>query len=328
MKNHYPKAVFAGRAVEDNIFPLDDDPVTFDGRSGRKQEYIFAGGSCVNAAVAFGRLCRKAYRREGAFLYAPVGITSNKVNIDLSDNGVILRDCRPDNDYELPSNFSFVAKGGKRRLITDEIPRPDPHAERNLGLPKLAMERLPFDMGIADVAMIDTRCPLVTTAVARAAKDASVPVVLDAGKWRTHLPTLIALSDIVIASHEFAPNGQKATPEEILDYLVSKNIQVAAVTRGEEDTLLYSPQGIIEIPVLKVPSKDTTAAGDIMHGAFCYFYAVSKDPAWSIEQANIIGSESVRYFGPRECFENINSVPTDEDYEALKVLGTVDYSPQ
>ncbi|MCE7887745.1 MAG: hypothetical protein DYH13_09645 [Alphaproteobacteria bacterium PRO2] len=306
MKNDYPVTIFAGRAVEDHLRGLKSLPKNFGVKTPYTSERIFVGGSAPNAAIAHGILGRKVYHSETAFLYTPFGRVRSEVASDLSQHGVILRDCNPGDDFSLQQNFGF-SFGKERSIHPDETEERNIYAEHKIGMPENQQRRLVYDIKKADVVMLECRCPLITTMVGRAARDSNVPVVLDAGTWKPYVPPLIALSDIIIASHEFEPENQSMTPGEIIEYFKSKGREHIAVTRGHESTLLNTPSGIIEIPVILCEAVDTLASGDIMHGAFCFHYARSGDIAWSIEQANQAASESVRYFGPREGLQRMTA---------------------
>lgn len=306
MKANYPVSIFAGRAVEDHIHGLKSIPKKFGVKTPYTSEHIFVGGSAPNAAIAHGILGRKAFHKETALLYTPFGRVRSEVASDLSQHGVTLRDCNPGDDFLLQINLG-ITFGRERSIHPDETPGRNIYAEEKIGMPESQKRRLVFDMKDADVAMLECRCPLITTLVGRVARDNNVPVVLDAGTWKSYVPALINLSDIIIASHELEPENQSMTPVEIIEYFKSKGKENVAVTRGEESTLLNTPGGIIEIPVIAYEPVDTFASGDIMHGAFCFHFARSGDIAWSIEQANIAASESVRFFGPREGLQKLTA---------------------
>jgi sugar/nucleoside kinase (ribokinase family) len=306
MKANYPVSIFAGRAVEDHIRGLKSLPKKFGVKTPYTSEHIFVGGSAPNAAIAHGMLGRKAFHKETALLYTPLGRARNEVVADLSQHGVTLRDCTPGNDFSLQMNFGF-SFGKERTIHPDETPERNIYAEDKIGMPESQQRRLIHDMKDADIVMLECRCPLITTMVGRAAQDNNVPVVLDAGTWKSYVPALVNLSDIIIASHELEPENQSMTPVEIIGYFKSQGKENVAVTRGEESTLLNTPRGIIEIPVIAYDPVDTFASGDIMHGAFCFHFARSGDIAWSIEQANIAASESVRFFGPREGLQKMTA---------------------
>ena len=108
---------------------------------------------------------------------------------------------------------------------------------------------------------------------AEIARENGVTVSLDAGSILPGIETLVALSDICIASESFA---HKFTGEEnvekAVEKLFMKGKKIAAVTRGEKGVVALKENGFIKKDAFKVPVVDTTGAGDVFHGAFAYAY--------------------------------------------------------
>jgi sugar/nucleoside kinase (ribokinase family) len=79
-----------------------------------------------------------------------------------------------------------------------------------------------------------------------------------------------------------------------------------AITRGNKPISYQSGDRDGEIPVPQVNAVDTLGAGDIFHGAFCY-YLVNSEIA-NLEQkftnglarAAAIAADSCRFFGTRQ----------------------------
>ena len=61
------------------------------------------------------------------------------------------------------------------------------------------------------------------------------------------------------------------------------------------------------MPSIKVKAVDTTAAGDIFHGAFTYGMAKGFDFEKTLKIANMAGAISVTRIGGR------NSIPTEDE---------------
>jgi sulfofructose kinase len=98
---------------------------------------------------------------------------------------------------------------------------------------------------------------------ARWAREAGIPVVIDIDEFyddSTH--ELLKLVDYLIASSDFAQD-----PHELADRY---GCGVVGITRGVEGSVFLDHGKLIESPAFKVPVADTTGAGDVFHGAFCY----------------------------------------------------------
>ncbi|MBN1555623.1 MAG: carbohydrate kinase [Phycisphaerae bacterium] len=101
--------------------------------------------------------------------------------------------------------------------------------------------------------------------------------ILDAGSSRDGTRELSRRVDYLVSSERFARQFSGVenldTPEnqdKAFGSLYSHNGNAVVITRGEKDVLHGRPGEIRRYPPLKVPTVDTTAAGDIFHGAFSY----------------------------------------------------------
>nr|WP_245204062.1 PfkB family carbohydrate kinase [Ammoniphilus resinae] len=148
----------------------------------------------------------------------------------------------------------------------------------------------------ASFCFSDCNLPEVTIDFLKKSRKLGKEIVLDPGSWKPHFPTCLALADEVIASVNCRP------PEgDLLTFLQETNVKNIAITDGENDTYWYenANQGLIHVP--KVEAIDTLAAGDVLHGAFCYYRFHEGLPfCTAMEKATLVASESVKYFGPRE----------------------------
>ena len=86
-----------------------------------------------------------------------------------------------------------------------------------------------------------------------------------------------------------------------------KKISKFAVTRGALPVIYFDNDTVKEIPVPEVPAIDTLGAGDVFHGAFCYYYAKGLNFAKALEEAVIVAANSCKYFGTREWLHHKNS---------------------
>ena len=116
-------------------------------------------------------------------------------------------------------------------------------------------------------------------AAAEVAKANNIPVGLDAGTIRPGIEKLIAVTDVLIASEEFARRYTGESDNEAALKALGKNgSAVTAVTMGEKGSIALGKNGeIIHCPACKIDPVDTTGAGDVFHGAFCVRYLETKD---------------------------------------------------
>jgi sugar/nucleoside kinase (ribokinase family) len=121
-------------------------------------------------------------------------------------------------------------------------------------------------------------------AVARQARAAEIPVLLDGGSWKPGLEQLLPMVDAAVLSADFAP-------EAVVDW----GDRPTAVSHGAEP-IRY---GRTAIPVPQVAVVDTVGAGDVLHGALLVHLARHglADFSNGLQYAARIASESCRYPG-------------------------------
>jgi len=87
--------------------------------------------------------------------------------------------------------------------------------------------------------------------------------------------------------------------EDINQFINKCELKKVAITRGEKSILFFENGKIEEIHIESVEVKDTLGAGDVFHGAFCFFYLQKKDFKKALESASKVASESCKFFGTR-----------------------------
>lgn len=150
----------------------------------------------------------------------------------------------------------------------------------------------------ADFCFSDCNLPELSMKVLHDAQEKSKPIVLDAGSWKNKFELFLSVADDVIASADCIP------PSHNNDFMVAASqyaVENIAITNGE-DFIKWkngSNEGTIQPPL--VEAKDTLGAGDVFHGAYCY-YRFEKNLSFpeSLLRASEVASLSVQYFGPRE----------------------------
>ena len=177
--------------------------------------------------------------------------------------------------------ITFSKLGGESTLLT---------SIGNHFLSKYSVDKLgEFNIKLLDIA----------TNIAKAAKEYSIQVVLDGGSWKNGMEDLIEFADIAICSENFYPPGTK-NEEDVFEYLSLRKCEKIAITRGHRAILYKDKSEYNKIPVNKINAVDTLGAGDILHGAFCYYYLKTQNFAEALGNASNIATESCKYIGPRE----------------------------
>ena len=139
--------------------------------------------------------------------------------------------------------------------------------------------------------------------------------IIDASRDRKEIVELSKMVNYLVCSKGFA----EQIAEYKIDYndfntlvtLFDKLEQVfdnTIVVTLEDKGCLYKNSGEVKImPSIKVKAVDTTAAGDIFHGAFTYGMAKGFDFEKTLKIANMAGAISVTRIGGR------NSIPTEDE---------------
>jgi sugar/nucleoside kinase (ribokinase family) len=106
---------------------------------------------------------------------------------------------------------------------------------------------------------------------ARWAREAGIPVSVDAEQFTERRDELFRLTDILIVSERYGREviGREGVGE-ILEGLMRLGPPCAGVTSGERGSALRYRGEIVHVPGFPVDVVDTTGAGDVFHGAFLY----------------------------------------------------------
>lgn len=155
---------------------------------------------------------------------------------------------------------------------------------------ELSPSEVPAGM-IADAKYLhlDTTGRQAALAAAEIARDAGVPVVLDADSLSRpqDIEDLLRATDYLIASRVFAEAlTGLADPAESAKSLSDYGSSVTGVTLGEEGSYTLAGDRSFHTPAFPVEVVDTTGAGDVFHGA--YTFGLLQE--WSLEKTAIFSS--------------------------------------
>ena len=164
--------------------------------------------------------------------------------------------------------------------------------------PKTKRKALESDIALFDGFYIDTAIKKAKECQAQ-----GITTVFDGGSWKNRTNELLKYIDIAICSEDFMPPGV-THQEDITDYLLKNGAQKAVITRGQRPIIVNEGEVnlLVEVPITSI--VDTLGAGDVFHGAFCYYYAKSHDFIDSLEKAIRVASYSCEFHGPRAWMEN------------------------
>lgn len=162
------------------------------------------------------------------------------------------------------SQFAFVMAepGAGRRTIFWRRPTGPPPGPDELDYELISK---------AEVLYTDGIFPAASIAACRAARQAGVKVVVDAGSMRHGMLDIARSSDCFIASETFANDFLgREDPLEACRSLAKLGPGVVGVTLGPKGYIAMDHGRIIRKPAHKVKAIDTTGCGDIFHAGFTY----------------------------------------------------------
>jgi sulfofructose kinase len=143
-----------------------------------------------------------------------------------------------------------------------------------------------------------------TSAVSRAAEIARrhrIPVTVDVDTIYPGFDAVLPNVDYLIASSEF-PSRWTREPDPFRALTMIQNeygMRVAAMTLGADGSLARVDGRFLYSPGFIVDAIDTTGAGDVFHGAFCYSVIESMPVREALEFSNAMAALNCSALGAR-----------------------------
>jgi sugar/nucleoside kinase (ribokinase family) len=139
--------------------------------------------------------------------------------------------------------------------------------------------------------------------------------ILDAGSWREGTAELAKRVDYLAASERFALQatgapGLAAEPDrrECVRLLRERYDTVVVATLGERGLIGDDGAGFFHLPAFPARAVDTTAAGDIFHGAFAWALARALPFGEALRIGSMAASLSTRKTGGRASIPALTEV--------------------
>ena len=279
-----PNGIFIGISTIDVVYCVEDFPAANTKIAAHSQD-IYAGGPATNAAIAFRHL------GGSATLISAIGrhVLASAITAELERYRIAHLDLSPAFEGVPPIAAITVNPAGERNVVSTRFARVAPP-------PAQVEESL---LSGASILLVDGHPMQACKVWAQAARARGIPVVLDGGSWKEGTRELLANIHTAICSADFRPPGC-FTEEDVLRYLVDCGVTHIAITRGAEPIRFVSGEtaGIVQVP--QVERVDTMGAGDIFHGAYCYYAAIGHSFERALSDAAKVASDSCRFHGTRE----------------------------
>lgn len=289
-----PRTLFLGRSTLDALYWLDPMPEENTKVYARRFQ-VAPGGPATNAAITHALL-------GGETLLASAiggGPWAAQVRAELGNLGITLLDLAAGTAYETPLCAVLVNGANGNRTIVNP-PISEVRLGR-LGTWQQEVETLGGElprMVLTDGFFFDEAEALLISL-----RDAGATLCLDGGSFKSGTDKLAHLLTVAICSERFTVPGQPAAshanPDAIIAWFAARGLPYIAVTRGAQSILGWDRGRRFEIDVAPIDAVDTLGAGDVLHGAFCYYFALEQDFEASLRQASEIATRSCQTLGTR-----------------------------
>jgi sulfofructose kinase len=165
----------------------------------------------------------------------------------------------------------------------------------------------PGQIACARLLHIDGHDTAAVEHAARIARDRGIPVTVDVDTIYAGFDRVLPLVDYLIASAEFPARwtGIEDPFAALVAIQRKSGMRVAAMTLGAQGALAYSEGRFHYSPAFAVNCIDTTGAGDVFHGAFCYSVLQEMPIADALEFCNAMAALNCTEPGARGHIANV-----------------------
>lgn len=290
------KIVGIGACVFDTLYNIPTYP-TEDTKMRASASKVAGGGPVATGLVAAAKLGENA---------AYIGVLSN-------DNGGIY--LKSDFEkYGVCTDFIDVLNGYRSFasvlwLCADTATRTCVFDKGDLPSLRLNAEQKKA-IAEAELLMVDGNEMEAAIEAASIARKNGVKVLYDCGGLYPNVDKLLALTDIMIPSEEFALGhtgcDNAADAARKLYELYSPKIVV--VTQGKRGGIIYDGQSVNAYPVYPTTVVDSNGSGDVFHGAFAAGMVKGFDYIKCCHFSSAVSAMKCMGVGARESVPNFESV--------------------
>jgi sugar/nucleoside kinase (ribokinase family) len=276
----HPHVLFAGRTTVDAVYWLEQLPQE-DTKAFAQAFRVTPGGPACNAAITHAHLGGRTTLMSAV----GAGPWADLVRAELDRLGVRLFDLAA-SGYETPLTTVLVnAAAATRTIVNPPMMQTEARALGSSWDPvwgdrPAAVLTDGFHLG----ETLPQLCSL---------RDDGTALCLDGGSWKPGTEVLAPLLTAAICSERFvAPDGAAT-----LEWFAEQGVPHVAVTRGAKPILGLDRGRRFEIAIERVEAVDTLGAGDVLHGAFCFYFAQGCGFDDSLHRAAEIATQSCQRLG-------------------------------
>ena len=168
----------------------------------------------------------------------------------------------------------------------------------------------PEQITCARLLHIDGHDTAAVEHAARIARQAGIPVVVDVDTIYHGFDGVLPYVDYLVASSEFPIQWtNESDPFKALEMIQREyKMRVAAMTLGAHGALALTEGRFLYSPAFVVNCVDTTGAGDVFHGAFCYAVLQGMPMRDTLDFANAMAALNCMALGARGGIRRIEDV--------------------
>jgi sulfofructose kinase len=290
--------VGVGLNATDTLILLPRFP-TYGGKVPFERELLSPGGQVASAMVACARLGLRA-KYIGTLGDDERGVIQLE---SLRSSGVDIGDIEIRSNCPNQSAYILVDRTTGERTVLwhrDDCLRIDP---ATLNPEKIACARL---------LHIDGHDTAAVSRAAEIARRHQIPVTVDVDTIYPGFDRVLPNVDYLVASSEFPARWTgEADPFRALALIQNEyGMRVAAMTLGADGALARVEGRFVYSPGFVVDCIDTTGAGDVFHGAFCYAVIESMPVRDALEFSNAMAALNCTALGARGNIAGLTEAQT------------------
>ncbi|MBQ8440775.1 MAG: hypothetical protein IJX19_08940 [Clostridia bacterium] len=188
-------------------------------------------------------------------------------------------------------------------------------------LPPLVLnEAMKKAIADAEILMVDGNEMDAAVEAAKYAKECGTKVLYDCGGLYAGVERLLAHTDIMIPSEEFAlGHTGEATAEAAAKKLYELySPEIVVITQGKRGGICYDGKEITPYPIYPAKVVDSNGSGDVFHGAFAAAVVKGFDPIKCCHFSSAVSAIKCMGVGARESvpsFEQVKEYMEENNYE-------------
>lgn len=172
----------------------------------------------------------------------------------------------------------------------------------------------------AHILMVDGNELDAAVEAAEIARKNGVKVLYDCGGLYPNVDRLLALTDIMIPSEEFAMGhtGESCSEDAARRLYEMYSPEVVVVTQGKRGGILYDGEKLVSYPIYPADVVDSNGSGDVFHGAFAAGVMKGFDYEKCCHFSSAVSAVKCMGVGARESvpdFETVKKYMKENGYE-------------